>query len=143
MALETGLKTLLLAEPTITSLVPSQTMRGNTFRGVFNEKPIRGFAVPYILISLIDFDPYVCLDGTSGLASYEIDIDCYADDYASALSMASAVSEFLKDYTGAAGPDDIIEAVIWQSKRHDMIQEGEGRDVQHHIIGQSFQIQAR
>jgi hypothetical protein len=142
MALETGLRTLLLAQPSIASLVPTQTVDGNTYQRIFNEHPARKIVPPYILIHLIDFDPYACLDGTSGLSSYEIDIDCYAVEYPDSVAIASAVHTFLKDYTGPAGALDSIKAVIWLNKRHDKVFEDQGRDVRHHIESMSFQIQA-
>lgn len=142
MAIETGLRTLLINEASITTLVASQSVRGSTCPGVFVEHPVRGFQLPYILIHQVGIDPMVCLDGTTGMESYEIDIDCYAVEAHDAIAIGNAVSDYLKDYTGAAGADDTINAVIWQGKRMDVIQEGEGRDVQYHIVSLSFQIQA-
>jgi hypothetical protein len=140
--LETGLRTLLLAEPTITSLVPAQAIGGTTYPSIFNEHPKRKAEPPYILIRQTTFDPYVCLDGTSGLASYEFEIDCVASEVQDSIAIGSAVSGILKDYSGPAGASDTIKAVIWQNKRMEVLQEDEGRDVQRHAVVLSFQIQA-
>lgn len=139
MPLETGLKTLLLAQSSITSLVPAQSIGGTTYNGIFNESPEQGFVLPYILIHQIDCDPMVALDGTSGMMDYEFDIDCYATKYATALAIADAVADYLKDYSGAAG-SSTINSVVWLGKRHDRIYEGQGRKVVFNIVSLSFQI---
>lgn len=140
MPIESGLRTLLLTQSSITTLVPSQVVEGTTYYGIFNEYPEEGFKLPFILISQVSFDPYVTLDGTAGMGSYEIDIDCYANKYSTALAIADAVTEFLKDYSGSAG-SNTINAVIWLGKRHDRIFEGQGRKVIQNIVSLSYQIQ--
>lgn len=141
MALETSLRTLLLAQSSITTLVSSRDIGGTTYYAIFNENPEEGFAPPYILIHLIDFDAMGALDGTTGMTSYEIDIDCYSTKVSASLAIADAVHSFLKDYTGAAG-SDTIDAVFTLNKRMDDYPEGQGRKVFHNITSLSYQIQA-
>lgn len=141
MAIETGLRTLLLAESTITALAPAQTIKGQSIDAIFNEYAEQGFLPPFILISLIDFDPMKHLGGTTGMETTEIDIDCYERTYPRALALAKAVSDYLKDYTGAAGGSDTINAVLWEDKRYDKIFDADGRDVRQHIMGLNFRIQ--
>jgi hypothetical protein len=144
MAIEIGLRTLLLQQPAITALVPQQAVGRATFPCVFCEYAAQGVEPPFILVSLIDHDPLKALDGTSdSLAFTEVDIDAYSHRFDTALQIAKKVSDFLKDYTGVAGTDDYIEAVLWEDKRHDRIQERDGRDVRGHIVSNTFIIQHR
>ena len=142
MALELGLKTLLLSQLSITTLVPIQTLSGTNYYGIFNENPVEDFKPPYILIHLIDDDANVCLDGTSGTATYDFDIDCYAYRFDKSVQIGKAVFDFLKDYAGPATAEHSIKAVIYEGKRHDKIYEDQGGDVRHHIESLSFQIHA-
>lgn len=144
MAIETGLRTLLLAQSSITSLVPPQTIRKVAFDGVFLDHPSEGFNAPFITISMTGHDPLKRLDGTTnGLAFTDIDVDCYASSRPSAIAIAKAVADFLKDYTGLAGASDTVEAVLFQSMRDDVIGLGDGRDQRHYVRSLSFQIQHR
>lgn len=140
--IELGLRTLLLSHGTLTSLAPAQVVEGVRYDAVFNEWPTQGFGLPFILISVIDGDSYGHLGGTTGLASSDIDVDCYARTFPAARRLSHEVAEYLKDYRGGAGADDYIEAVIWDgSTRHDKIFDNDGRDVRQHIVSLSFQIQ--
>lgn len=143
MALETGLRTLLLSRGDIVALVPDQVVGGTIrYRGIFNEDPVQGFNPPFILISQISTDPWLTLGTTGKTGETEIDIDCYAFTLAAALAIAATVQAFLEDYTGLAGPSDTIKAVLLGSKRHDKIFNDDGRDVRQHIISTSYTIQA-
>lgn len=141
MAIETGLRTLLLAESTITTLAPAQTIKGQSYNAIFCEHPVQDFLPPFVLISLIDFDPMKYLSTTSGMETTEIDIDCYERTYVRAIALGKAVSDYLKDYNGAAGASDTINAVFWEGKRYDKIFDADGRDVRQHIISLNFRIQ--
>ena len=141
MAIETGLRTLLLSQSTITSIVPQQNVEGINVPGVFNESPIQGFRPPYILISKISVDPWLHLGASSGTHATDFDFDCYALTHPLAIQMAAAVKAFLEDYTGLAGADNTIKAVLWQGGRYDRVFEDQGRDVREHIESLSFTIQ--
>jgi hypothetical protein len=142
MALDTGLRTLLLARGDILALVPDQVIGGVTFRGVFNEDPQQGFLPPFILISRISADPWLTLGTTGKTGAIDFDIDCYAYTLTTALAIDAVVQAFIEDYTGPAGTSDTIKAVLMGNKRHDKIFEAEGRDVRQHIVSTTYTIQA-
>jgi hypothetical protein len=141
MALKTGLRTLLLAQSSITTLCPAQTLQGISYPAICVEALPQGMKPPYIVISSTGHDPMKALDGTTGMASTEIDIECveYTDDQAEAL--AKAVSDYLKDYTGAAGSSDTIDAVLWDSKTTFVGQEQDGKNLWRFNVQLSFTIQ--
>jgi hypothetical protein len=139
MSIETNLRTLLLAQSSITTLVPAQTIGGTSYPGIFDEHPVQGFKPPFILISLIDDDPMLTLGTTGGLEKTSIDIDCYAFSKPAAYAIGSAVKAFLQDYKGAAGTGT-ISAVEYQGRRYDAIYEAQGRDVREHIVSLNFEI---
>ena len=143
MSIETSLRTLLLAQSSITTLAPAQTIGGVAFAGVFLDHNAEGFAAPFVTITLIDHDPYKRFDGTGGtLRMSEFDIDCYCSNRPASIALADAVETFLNDYSGAAG-SDTIDAVLFQSKRDDIVYLGDGRDQRHYIRSLSYQIQHR
>lgn len=141
MAIETGLRTLLLAQSSITALVPAQTIKGQSLSGIFCEHPEQGFLPPFILISKIDTDPWLTLGNSLGTRATDFDFDCYSYTYPGALAIAAAVKAFIEDYTGAAGADNTIKAVLWMNGRSDQLNEGQGRDVRQFIESLSFTIQ--
>lgn len=141
MAIETGLRTLLLGQTGITSLVPAQTVGSVNYPGIFNEDPAQGFVPPFILISQTDFDAYLRLDNTIGTKATDFDIDCYSYSFPASLTIAKAVSDFLMDFTGAAGPLDTIRAVLWEGKRSDKLFDNQGNDTRQRIVSLSFKIQ--
>ena len=141
MAIETSLRTLLLAQSSITALVPAQTVGGVSFSGIFLDHNAEGFVAPFVLLTMVDHDPLKRLDGTSnGLAFTDFDIDCYCSNRPAAIALAAAVNSFLKDYTGAADTDT-IDAVLFQSMRDDVVFLGDGRDQRHYVRSLSYQIQ--
>lgn len=141
MAISTGLRKLLLSNTAITSICKPQKLSNVTYQGVFNEYPVEGFKPPFVLISEIDTDPNVALDGTYGLRFSEFDIDAYSRDYVEAVALGKLIEDQIKDYTGAAGSEDTIKAVIYESRRYDEVFEDQGGDVRQHIISLSFTIQ--
>jgi hypothetical protein len=125
MAIEIGLRTLLLAQASITTLAPAQTVGGVAFEAVFLDNPAEGVKPPYVIITQTGHDPYKRLDGTGGtLRKTELDIDCYASNY-----------------VGAAGASDTINAVLWENARDDTISTGDGRDQRHYVRSLQFSIQ--
>lgn len=142
MAIEIGLRTLLLAQSTITTLAPAQIVGGVTFDAVFLDNPAEGVKPPYVLITLTSHDPYRRFDGTGGtLRRSDFDIDCYASNRPAAITLAGAVETFLRDYVGAAGASDTINAVLWDNARDDVVFLGDGRDQRHYVRSLSFIIQ--
>lgn len=145
--IETGLRTLLLAQGSIMNLVKPQTVGGTLYQGIFNEHPIEGFLPPFVLISRTDFDPLAHLGPTSGLQFSDFDFDAYSYSHPEALQLGQAIQDFFfppdgsGDFSGPAGADDTIKAVILENKRYDEVIENQGRDVRQHIISISVQIQ--
>lgn len=145
--IETGLRTLLLAQPSITGIAKPQTVDGVTYQGIFNESAVQGFKPPFVLITLIDFDPLRHLGATSGLQFSDFDIDAYSRSYTEALALGAAIRDFFfppsgsGDYAGSAGQDDTIKSVMFESRRHDMINESQGGDSRQHIVSLSIQVQ--
>lgn len=139
--IELGLRALLLAQAGITALAPAQPVNGSNCDAVFNETEIQGFAPPFIVIEQTGFDPMVCLDGTYGMQATEFEIGCYATSKPAALTLAKTVNEFLRDYAGAAGADDRIDAVIQQGKRNSRFLTQTGTDARHHVVTVSYLIQ--
>ncbi len=141
MAIETGLRALLLAQTSIVGIAKPQNVSGITYQGVFNEHPVQGFKPPFVLISQLSLDPLKALDGTYGLRFDDFDFDCYSRDYEEALTLGQIVEDFLKDYSGAAGPSDTVKAVLFNNKRYDEVFESQGGDQRQHIVSLSFTIQ--
>lgn len=147
MAIETGLRTLLLAQPSITGIAVPQTVGGVTFEGIFNEHPVEGFLPPFVLIAQMEFDPLAHLGATSGLQFTGFDIDAYSRSYPQARDLAKAISDFFfppdgsGDYVGSAGPNDTIKAVIYETRRYDEVFEEQGSDIRQHIFSLSITVQ--
>ena len=140
MAIETGLRTLLLAQSSITAIAAAQDIDRISTPAIWNENPPQKLNPPYVLISVIQRDPLETLTGTTGLMETEIDIDCYAVLYAKSVELATAVSDFLKDYTGAAGASDTIKAVNWKNTQDDKIWKADGTDVRLYYRTMNFRI---
>lgn len=139
MALEAGLRTLLLAQSSITSLVPAQTIGGTSFSGIFVNNPTQDFDPPYILIKNTG-GKNVCLNNSA--VTHAIDIECCANKDEDAIAIGAAVNTFLETYSGAAGASDTIDMVILTGKSLDYTQEAQGRDVQIHKRTLTYQITA-
>lgn len=140
MALKNGLRTLLLAESSITSLVPAQTVDGDSVSAIFVTTADQGAKVPYLVISRTGHDPMKAMDGTTGMAQTDIDIDCYAGTPAEADALATAVEAYLKDYSGAAGGSDTIDCVLFEDKNDFENTEGDGNDQWRYVVTLSFTI---
>lgn len=141
MALPSSLRTLLLAQSAITAIAAPRTI-GQTANvpGVFVERAMQGFRPPYIVITEIDHDPMKHLGSTTGMASSDIDIDCYGDTWPTADSLADAVADFLKDYSGAASTDT-INAVLWEGRQREALEPGDGSDTWRYLVSLSFTMQ--
>lgn len=136
-----GLRTLLLAQSSITTLCPAQTIRGASRDCIFVSKVLQGIKPPYIVISRISHDPMKCLDGTSGMASSEIDIDCFEYTEQEAQALAEAVKAYLMDYSGAAGGSDTIDAMLLDDMNDFQNVEDDGDDTWRFAVTLSFTVQ--
>lgn len=116
MTILAGLRTLLLAESSITTLVGSQAIGGVTYPGIFVGTAVQGFSQDHIVIVRTSLDPMKTLTSTTGMRSTDIDIECYARSKARLELITEAVSAYIKDYSGAAGGSDTIDAVLWNDQ---------------------------
>lgn len=141
MTILAGLRTLMLAESTITTLVGSQVIGGVTYQGIFVGHAVQGFTQDHIIISRASLDPMKHLGGTSGMRSIDVDIECYSRSKASVESIAEAVATYLDDYTGAAGASNTIDAVLWNDTYDTASVPIEGSDVWLHSVTVDMTIQ--
>lgn len=112
MAIEQGLRTLLLAQSSITSLL------GDATKGVYLDFAPQGVAEPFIVISAVSVNPLLHLGGTGGLRFTSVDVDCKARTREAATSLAQAVETYIADYSGAAG-SDTLNAVLLEDRGYD------------------------
>lgn len=112
-----GLRTLLLGESSVTDIAGQK---------VYGEWAAQSVGPPYVIISRTSDDPQGDLTQTSGKRIAQFDVECHGKTGSQAASLAKAVADFLKDYTGAAG-DETIEAVAYNGENDDTLgpQEGE------------------
>lgn len=141
MAIKAGLRTLLLANGSITTLCPAQTVKGISRGSIFVGTIPQGAKPPFIVISRIGHDPMKALDGTTGMVSSEIDIDCFENTEPEAEALATVVKDYLKDYSGAAGGSDTIDAVLLQDINDFENPEQDGNDTWRYAVTLSFEIQ--
>jgi hypothetical protein len=138
--IESGIRTLLGAQSSITNLLTSQTIGTVTFNGIFVQQAKQGFIPPFIAIKRIERDPMACLDGTVGMMSSDIVVSCVALTSDKADAVAKAVTDYFKDYTGAAG-SDTIDAVIWTDAPTDEIADPAGGEVAWKSVDLEFTVQ--
>lgn len=137
MALKDGIRTLLLAQSSITTLCPAQS----SINCIFVDTVKQGVNPPYIRIRRAKHDPMSCLDGTYGMASSDIEIECVSFTEPGSAAIAKAVTDFFKDYSGAAGASDTIDAVIWDDTADSNIQDQGGDDVYRYSTKLKFVVQ--
>lgn len=138
-----GIRLLLLAQPAVTQIARPQLLKsGQTLECVFNRTIPQGVVPPYVVIGKGgEFDAYGCMDGTYGLMSHQIEIVAVSRDEPEAAQLAFNIREFFKDYTGRAGPVDVIKAVNWVDDNEDEYSEGQGKDSYGYLKTNVFQVQ--
>ena len=105
----TGLVSLFTGESTISTIVSSR---------VYVNKAPQKAALPYIILTQMASEEYKSFDQTSGLRMLTFDVDCKADRFVEAETLANAVRTFIDDFSGTAGTYT-IGAVLLNSERHD------------------------
>jgi len=90
MAIDTGLRLLLLGQTSITLHLTPQTIQGVRYYGVFNEFPTQGFDLPFVIVAQISEDGWGRLDGTTGVHMTEFDVDCYHNNHTKALAIPAS-----------------------------------------------------
>jgi hypothetical protein len=140
MSLVADLRTLLLAQTSITTPAPAQTIGGISYSAVLVDHPPQGMVPPMAMIKLTGTDPLVCMDGTSGLQVAEVDIECVGQTRASSNAVASAITAYLDDYTAAAGSNTTIGAVVYTDMRDDVVYLSDSRDTRYYLRTLRFRI---
>lgn len=114
--IDEAMRTLFLATSAITTLVPAETVNGISISGVFTDSIPQGFLGDCILINVGKSDAMVCMDGTYGLQTDTLVVDCHAQTAPEAKAIAAAVKTLFDDYTGTVG-GHVIKAVIRQNEQ--------------------------
>lgn len=96
-----GLRTLLLAQSTITDVVDQK---------IFVGAATQGTEQPKIIIDRMNGEKFKGLSGYLGTKRAEMDIECWHNTQGEASALADIVSDFLDDFTGAAGSTTIKES---------------------------------
>lgn len=107
MSLLTDLRSFLLADSTISSLIGSRFYPG--------ELP-QDATLPAIVYSTISGYRPQSQEGPSGIVRLRIQIDCWAETYAGAEALAEAVRLRLNGYRGSAGSGE-IKGAFFDSER--------------------------
>lgn len=101
MTIEEGLVAFVLAQSAITTLIGTRIMPA----------PLRQDCVlPAISYQLISVRDDVLHDGPQGLPDARIQIDCWADTYAGAKTLAAAVKTTVHAYRGTMGSVNVQRA---------------------------------
>lgn len=116
MAILAGLRTLLLEKTSIATLAAPKTIGGVVYPAVFVGSAVQGFSSDHVVIARTSLDPLKRFDGTTGMQSTDIDIECYGRSKTRVDAMADVITGYIKDYTGDAGDSDTINAVLWQDQ---------------------------
>jgi hypothetical protein len=95
-----GLRTLLLAQSSITDIVGSA--------GIFVSAARQGSDLPYIVLDRVSDEKYKGLGGYLNQRHCEVDIECWHKTQSLAAALAKIVSNYLDDFTGATGGDETI-----------------------------------
>ena len=136
------IRSLLLLQTTITSLVPAQEINRVAVPGIFVGDAIQGFAPPYVVIEEIDTDPMLTLaDGTFGLEMVEVDISAYSYSEPGSKRLRRAIRDFFDDYSGVAGSSTIKAVILQPGEISDYEDPKEGRDTKLYFSTVSFLVQ--
>lgn len=113
--IEEGLRTLLLAESTVTALVNGATT--GELRGVYVDSVPQGAPLDHVLITTLHDSQNNTLgggdaSGAGAMHTATLDIDCRAASPGAAKALAAAVIAFLADYEGAAGSQTILAVML-------------------------------
>lgn len=133
MAIAQGLRTLLLSESTITSLLASTS-------SVYLDAITQNHEMSYLSVTLLNQDPMMTLGGTTGMRSSDVDIDCVCTSRLKSDALADAVDDFIKDYTGTAG-SHTINAVTGVGRAYDVVEIGQGTDTHKYVTTVNIEVQ--
>lgn len=88
--MEAALRTKLLADSTVASLVKGQ---------VYPQLAPTTASLPYLVYSVPSSDRLYAMGGSTGLVTARCQVDCYATSYAVAKALATAVRSAINDQT--------------------------------------------
>lgn len=121
-----GLVTLLNATSTVTDIIGTSK--------VFISKARQQADPPYVVLVQLESEEFGCLDGGTGdLRKMGFNIDCCSRDGIQAENLGNAVSDLLKDYSGAAG-SFTIDAVNFHGEVTTYTDPDDGSDNGLHIV---------
>lgn len=140
--IDQGLRTLLLAQSSITTIAAAQTVGQVSIPAVFVDAPAQGVKPPYVVITIIGGDRFNTLDSTyhNSMRQVEIDIDSFSYDKTQAATLDETITAFLDDYTGAAGSADTIKSVYADYAVSGYDFPNEGDDKKAYFVTTAFQI---
>lgn len=130
--IETGLRKLLLTSPAITNIVGQR---------IYTEVADQNAVLPYIVLTKISSDFLNTLDGATGMEFKDFDFDCYGKTDVQSRTLANTVKTFIRNYTGPAGLDDTVEAVLLNGESDEHIPPQDGKSVGTFLTTLDFQIQ--
>ena len=104
MAVETDLRTYLLAQATITAIVGSS--------GVYCGNVPQAAATPLLLVSRVAGEHGHHLDGGAGYCTARVQVDCYSTTYVAAAALAEAVRLKMQGYRGAMGTTTVSSVML-------------------------------
>lgn len=107
MSIATDLRTFLLADATLTTLISTRL-----YPGVLPQNPI----LPAMTYQWISGPRFHSTDGPSGLSNPRIQFDCWASTYLEAETVFTALRKRLDGYQGMAGSSR-IQAAFLESER--------------------------
>lgn len=130
--MKSGLVSLLTGESTISAIVSSRVYIGNA-----PEKA----KFPYIIITQMAADDFLRLDGGTGnMRAIDYDIDCKSKTSVETETLANAVRNYLKDYSGAAG-SYTIGAVLLNDETDDIEPAANASDTHTYVTTLDLTIQ--
>lgn len=140
--IDEGLRTLLLAQSSITALAPAQTVGKVSIPAVFVDAAAQGVVPPFVVVTVIDGNPFTTLDATyhDTMQQVEIDIDSFSYDKPAASTLDKTIRQFLDDYTGAAGASETIRSVYHEYPVPGYENPGDGDDKKRYFVTTTYTI---
>lgn len=93
-----GLRTLLLAEATVTAVTSN----------IYVTVARQAATLPYIALDRVSDEKHKAIDGYVSARHCEIDIECWDSTPSDAAALAKIVSDYLDDFSGATGGSETI-----------------------------------
>lgn len=126
--------------PSIRTLFKSTTNISALVQEVHCNVVPQNAGLSYVLLTEVENDFNLRLDGTGGLIMTDVDVDCKAATYEKAQTLADAVKEYFQDFTGAAGTDT-VKAVLLNGERSDYEPPQDASEAGKHVISLDFNVQ--